>query len=249
MNACATPSDAAGRTAAASPLLRPWQRQDYLESLAAMRAFTAARDALTPDEIWLVEHEPVFTQGLAGRAEHVLDAGDIPVVRTERGGQVTYHGPGQVVAYLLLDLRRSGLGVRDLVCRLEAAAIAIARELGVPAVRHAGAPGVYVADDAPRAAGAKFASVGLKVSRGCTFHGIALNVAMALEPFGRINPCGQAGLHVTDLARAADARLSPAQVARIAQRFGERLRLAAAAAPGITPACAVAPAGSPQPEG
>lgn len=211
-----------------------------------MRAFTAARDADTPDEIWLVEHEPVFTQGLAGRAEHVLAAGGIPVVRTERGGQVTYHGPGQVVAYLLLDLRRIGLGIRDLVCRLEAAAIAIAADLGVPAVRHAGAPGVYVADDAPREAGAKFASVGLKVSRGCTYHGIALNVAMTLEPFGRINPCGYAGLPVTDLARAAGLALSPAQVDGIARCFGERLASAAAAPAGIAPACAVLPAPTPQ---
>jgi lipoyl(octanoyl) transferase len=228
------------------PGIRPWRRQPYLESLEAMRAFTAARDADTPDEIWLVEHEPVFTQGLAGRAEHVLAAGDIPVVRTERGGQVTYHGPGQVVAYLLLDLRRSGLGIRDLVCRLEAAAIASAGELGVRAVRHPGAPGVYVADDSPRTAGAKFASVGLKVSRGCTFHGIALNVAMALEPFARINPCGYAGLPVTDLARAAGRALSAAEVAGIAQRFGARLALAAVAPPGIAPDCAVTPAPAPQ---
>jgi lipoyl(octanoyl) transferase len=228
------------------PRVSPWQRRSYLESLEAMRAFTAARDADTPDEIWLVEHEPVFTQGLAGRAEHVLAAGDIPVVRTERGGQVTYHGPGQVVAYLLLDLRRSSLGIRDLVCRLEAAAIAIAGELGVPAVRHSGAPGVYVADDSPRAAGAKFASVGLKVSRGCTFHGIALNVAMALEPFARINPCGHAGLPVTDLAHAAGRALPAAEVAGIAQRFGARLALAAVAPPAIAPDCAVAPAPAPQ---
>lgn len=222
------------------PVVRPWQRRPYLECLQAMRAFTAARGADTPDEIWLVEHEPVYTQGLAGRAEHVLDPGDIPVVRTERGGQVTHHGPGQVVAYLLLDLRRSGLGIRDLVCRLEAAAIAIAGEHGVPAARRPGAPGVYVADGAPRQAGAKLASVGLKVSRGCTFHGIALNVDMDLTPFARINPCGYAGLAVTDLRRASDARIDPASVAA---DFGRRLCLAAMAPPGTAPACAVEPEG------
>lgn len=222
------------------PTVRPWHRQPYLECLAAMRAYTAQRTAETPDEIWLVEHEPVYTQGLAGRAEHVLDPGDIPVVRTERGGQVTYHGPGQVVAYLLLDLRRTGLGVRDLVCRIEAAVIAIAAELGVPAVRRPGAPGVYVADDAPRQAGAKFASVGLKVARGCTFHGVALNTAMDLAPFARINPCGYAGLPVTDLSRAAGTPVDPAAVAA---RFGARLAVAAGAPRGVDAACAVAFAG------
>jgi lipoyl(octanoyl) transferase len=222
------------------PTVRPWRRRLYLECLAAMREFTAQRGPDTPDEIWLVEHEPVYTQGLAGRAEHVLDPGGIPVVRTERGGQVTYHGPGQVVAYLLLDLRRTGLGVRDLVCRLEAAVIAIAGEIGVPAVRRPGAPGVYVADDAPRQAGAKFASVGLKVSRGCTFHGVALNAAMDLAPFGRINPCGYTGLPVTDLSRAAGTPVDPAA---IAARFGERLAGAAAWPRSIDAACAMAFAG------
>jgi lipoyl(octanoyl) transferase len=199
---------------------RPWRREPLLASLAAMRDFTAQRTPDTADEIWLVEHEPVFTQGLAGKPEHLLATGDIPVVATERGGQVTYHGPGQVVAYVLLDLRRSGLGVRDLVCRLEQAVIDLAAGVGVQAVRRPGAPGVHVAAQTPREGGAKFASVGLKVSRGCTFHGIALNVAMDLAPFGRINPCGYPGLAVTDLSRASGVAQSPAELARA---LGSRL--------------------------
>jgi lipoyl(octanoyl) transferase len=178
-----------------------------------MRAFTAQRTADTPDEIWLVEHDPVFTQGLAGKAEHLLDPGSIAVLRTERGGQVTFHGPGQVVAYLMLDLRRRGLGVRDLVCRLEQVVIDLLADLAVRAERHPGAPGVYVSAQSPREAGAKIASLGLKVSRGCTFHGLALNVAMDLAPFGRINPCGQPGLAVTDLSRASGVTQPPAEIA------------------------------------
>jgi lipoyl(octanoyl) transferase len=201
-------------------LIRPLSPADYLPTLEAMRAFTAARDDDTPDEIWLVEHPPVFTQGLAGKAEHVLTPGEIPVVKTERGGQVTYHGPGQVVAYTLVDLRRRGLGVRDLVCRLEAAAIDTCAAHGVAVVRKPGAPGLYLAGP-ERAPGAKIASLGLKVTRGCSYHGIALNVAMDLSPFERINPCGYAGLQVTDLARA---RPGPApEPARVAAQFGERL--------------------------
>jgi len=185
-----------------------------------MRAFTAARDDATDDEIWLVEHPPVFTQGLAGRAEHVRDPGGIPVIRTERGGQVTYHGPGQVVAYVLVDLRRRGLTVRDLVCRLEAAGIDACAGWGVAAVRRPGAPGLY-RPDADGRPGAKLASLGLKISRGCSFHGIALNVAMDLSPFERIDPCGYAGQPVTDLRRAgAGDSARPADVAR---RFGETL--------------------------
>ncbi len=200
--------------------VRPLAPADYLPTLEAMRAFTAGRTDDTPDEIWLVEHPPVFTQGLAGKSEHVLAPGEIPVVRTERGGQVTYHGPGQVVAYTLLDLRRLRLGVRDLVCRLEAAAIETCAAWGVRAVRRSGAPGLYVAD-ACGGPGPKIASLGLKVSRGCSFHGIALNVAMDLEPFERIHPCGYAGLPVTDLTRAGGAPApDPASVAR---RFGDTL--------------------------
>jgi len=200
--------------------VRPFAPADYLPTLEAMRAYTAVRTPDDRDEIWLVEHPPVFTQGLAGKPEHVLTPGDIPVVRTERGGQVTYHGPGQVVAYVLVDLRRRGLAIRDLVCRLEAAAIETCAARGVEAVRRPGAPGLYLrgADGGP---GAKIASLGLKVSRGCCYHGIALNVAMDLEPFERINPCGYAGLQVTDLARAGDG--PPPDPAAVARHFGDTL--------------------------
>ncbi len=187
-------------------------RRPYAEVEAAMRGFTAARVPDTPDELWLVEHEPVFTQGLAGKDEHVLGAGDIPVVRTERGGQVTYHGPGQVVAYPLLDLRRRGYFVKEYVFRLEEAAIATLAAFGVTGHRVRSAPGIYVRLDDPfsharlepapgdafRGLG-KIAALGIKVSRHCTYHGLALNVAMDLEPFLRINPCGYAGLPTVDL--------------------------------------------------
>ena len=206
-------------------LIRPYAPADYLPTLDAMRAFTAARGEDTPDEIWLVEHPPVFTQGLAGKPEHVLTPGEIPVVRTERGGQVTYHGPGQIIAYTLVDLRRRHLMVRDMVCRLEAAAIETCAAWGVHAVRKPGAPGLYLAG-ADGAAGPKLASLGLKVSRGCTYHGIALNVAMDLEPFERINPCGYAGLAVTDLARARSGlyrAADPVDLAAVAGHFGDTL--------------------------
>lgn len=178
--------------------IRPLQRIGYEKCLAAMRQFTAQRDETTGDEIWLVEHPPVFTQGLAGKAEHLLNPGDIPVVQTERGGQVTYHGPGQAVAYLLLDIRRRGMTIRDLVCRMEQAVIDHLASHSVFATRKTGAPGVYIAPPDPLA-GSKIASLGLKVSRGRTFHGVALNVAMDLSPFERINPCGMSGLRVTDI--------------------------------------------------
>ncbi len=158
-----------------------------------MQAFTDARDADTPDELWLVEHPPVFTLGQAGKWEHVLMPGDIPVVPVDRGGQVTYHGPGQIVAYPLIDLRRLKLGIRELVCRIEQAIIDTLANWNVEAVRREGAPGVYVA-------GAKIAALGLRVRRGCTFHGLAFNVNMDLSPFHRINPCGYQGLAVTQLA-------------------------------------------------
>ncbi len=184
-------------------------------SFDAMRAFTAARDAATPDELWLCEHPPVFTQGIAGRAEHVLDAGAIPVVRTDRGGQVTYHGPGQVVAYPLVDLRRLGIYVKEYVFRLEQALLKTLETHGVTGHRVRGEPGIYVrlADPfghavlAPASAGAdpfaglgKIAAIGVKVSRHRTYHGLALNVAMDLTPFERINPCGHAGLKTVDLS-------------------------------------------------
>ena len=158
-----------------------------------MQAFTDARGPDTPDELWLVEHDPVFTLGQAGRPEHVLAPGDIPVVNVDRGGQVTYHGPGQIVAYPLLDLRRLRIGVRELVRRIEQAVIDTLAEWNIVALRRDRAPGVYVAD-------AKIAALGLRVRRGCCFHGLAFNIAMDLEPFRRINPCGYAGLEMTRLA-------------------------------------------------
>jgi lipoyl(octanoyl) transferase len=167
-------------------------RQPYQPVWHAMQAFTDARGPDTPDELWLVEHDPVFTLGQAGKPEHVLAPGAIPVLRVDRGGQVTYHGPGQIVAYPLLDLRRLHLGVRELVRRIEQAIIDTLAEWNIAAIRHDGAPGVYVAD-------AKIASLGLRVRHGCTFHGLAFNVAMDLEPFRRINPCGYAGLRMTQM--------------------------------------------------
>ncbi|WP_407349900.1 lipoyl(octanoyl) transferase LipB [Congregibacter variabilis] len=157
-----------------------------------MRSFTDARTPDTQDELWLLEHPPVFTQGLAGRAEHLLATGDIPVVPVDRGGQVTYHGPGQWVVYLLLDLRRRHLGVRALVDLIEQSLVATLEHFGIQAEPDPKAPGVYVS-------GQKIASLGLRVRRGCSYHGLALNVAMDLEPFARINPCGYAGLQVTSM--------------------------------------------------
>lgn len=166
---------------------------DYDQTWRAMRRFTDERGADTADALWLVEHPPVFTLGQAGRPEHLLNPGDISVVQTDRGGQVTYHGPGQIVAYLLLDLRRAGIGVKRLVHLLEQAVIDVLAQSGIEAAARPDAPGVYVA-------GAKIASIGLRVRRGCSYHGIALNVDVDLEPFQRINPCGYAGLQVTRLA-------------------------------------------------
>lgn len=167
---------------------------EYEPTLQAMRDFTDNRDETTADELWLLQHPPVFTQGQAGRAEHVLAPGDIPVVHTDRGGQVTYHGPGQWVVYLLVDLKRRGLGVRDLVDRIEQSLIALLAEFTIEAAGKSGAPGVYVEGD-------KIASLGLRVRRGCSYHGLALNVDMDLEPFSRINPCGFADLEVTSMER------------------------------------------------
>jgi lipoyl(octanoyl) transferase len=170
-----------------------------------MRAFTQQRTPDTEDELWLVEHPPVFTLGQAGRREHLLDPGDFPVVATDRGGQVTYHGPGQVVVYTLIDLRRLGIFVRELVYRIEQSVIQVLGESGIDAQRVRGAPGVYVRDAGSRAGGelagfAKIAALGIKVSRGCSYHGVALNVSMDLAPFSRIDPCGYAGLPTVDLA-------------------------------------------------
>ena len=175
-------------------VLRELGLVEYAPTLAAMKTFTDSRDPDTPDELWLLQHPAVFTQGQAGRAEHLLAPGDIPVVQVDRGGQVTYHGPGQSVIYLLVDLRRLGLGVRDLVNAIERAVLDLLSEYGIEAATRPAAPGVYVA-------GAKIASLGLRVRRGCSYHGLALNVDMDLEPFQRINPCGYQGLQVTSMAR------------------------------------------------
>ena len=167
---------------------------DYESTWLAMQRFTDMRKERpdTQDEVWLVQHPPVFTQGQAGKAEHLLLPGDIPVVKSDRGGQVTYHGPGQLVAYLLLDVRRLGFGVRELVSRMERCLIELLASYGVTAAAKPDAPGVYVD-------GAKIASLGLRIRNGCSFHGLALNVDMDLEPFRRINPCGYAGLAMTQL--------------------------------------------------
>jgi lipoyl(octanoyl) transferase len=170
---------------------------DYRTVWAAMQDFTATRTATTPDEIWLLQHPRVFTQGQAGKAEHVLAPGDIPVIQVDRGGQVTYHGPGQIVGYLLIDLRRRKMGVRELVTGIENSIIAVLRQYGIAASARPDAPGVYLEKDG--ASGAKIAALGLRVRRGCTFHGLSLNVDMDMEPFGRINPCGFSGLKVTQL--------------------------------------------------
>lgn len=171
-------------------IVRSLGQVDYEPTWRAMQAFTAQRAPETPDEIWLLEHPPVFTQGQAGKPEHLIAATRIPVVPIDRGGQITYHGPGQAVAYVLVDLRRRGYGIRDLVIRMEQAVIELLAAQGVSASRMAGAPGVYVD-------GAKIAALGLRVKQGCTFHGLALNVDMDLSPFAAINPCGYAGMRVT----------------------------------------------------
>ncbi|MGC3982495.1 MAG: lipoyl(octanoyl) transferase LipB [Steroidobacteraceae bacterium] len=188
------------------PLLKYLGQVPYEPTWRAMQRFTDERDEHTRDEIWFLEHPPVFTLGLNGKPEHVLAAGDIPVVQIDRGGQVTYHGPGQLVVYPLIDLRRHKLGVRDLVMALENAVIKTAATLGIEAAAKRDAPGVYVQ-------GCKLASVGLRIRRGCTYHGLAFNVAMDLQPFQRINPCGYQGLEVVDLATLG-IRTSVAEIAQ-----------------------------------
>ncbi len=187
-------------------LLRHLGRRDYAETWAAMRDFTDRRTPDTPSEIWLLEHDPVFTQGQAGRAEHLLAPGDIPVIQSDRGGQVTYHGPGQLIMYLLLSLREAGLGVRALVSAMENSVIGVLAEHGVEARARPEAPGVYVGE-------AKIAALGLRVRRGCTYHGLAFNIDMDLEPFGRIDPCGYRGMAVTQ-ARDLGIDVPMAELAR-----------------------------------
>ena len=187
--------------------------QAYEPVWHAMQDFTNQRTAATADELWLVQHPSVFTQGQAGKAEHLLLPGDIPVVQVDRGGQVTYHGPGQLVAYPLVDVRRLGLGVRELVSRIEQSLIDLLASYGVSAEARADAPGVYVN-------GAKIASLGLRIRRGCSFHGLALNVDMDLQPFQRINPCGYAGLAMTQLT---DHVAGPLVMAEVSARLREQL--------------------------
>ena len=188
---------------------------EYASTFAAMQDFTAARKANTPDALWICEHSPTFTQGLAGKSDHLLNPGNIAVVQSDRGGQVTYHGPGQVVAYPLIDLKRAGYYVKEYVYRIEESVIKTLAHFGVTGHRLAGSPGIYVRLDDPHAHAAlnrprpptdpfrglgKIAALGIKVSRHCTYHGVALNVAMDLEPYSRINPCGYAGLQTIDLS-------------------------------------------------
>jgi lipoyl(octanoyl) transferase len=175
-------------------ILRELGLVDYQSTLTAMRQLTDSRVADSPDELWLLQHPAVFTQGQAGKAEHLLAPGDIPIILADRGGQVTYHGPGQWVLYLMVDMRRRPMGVRDLVNLIERSVLQLLEEYAISAELKPGAPGVYVADE-------KIASLGLRVRRGCSYHGLALNVDMDLEPFGRINPCGYEGLQVTSMAK------------------------------------------------
>jgi lipoyl(octanoyl) transferase len=196
-------------------------QREYQPVWRAMQAFTDQRTDATADQIWVVEHPPVFTLGQAGSMDHVLMAGDIPVVKVDRGGQVTYHGPGQLVVYPLLDLRRLGLGIKALVNLLEQAVIDLLSSHGIQAKRRDGAPGVYVDER-------KIAALGLRVRRSCTFHGLSFNIAMDLEPFARINPCGYAGLEVTQLSALGVAtdldRVAEMLIGRIAGLLGVETR-------------------------
>jgi len=198
-------------------IVRQLGRQPYEAVWRAMQRFTDVRGADGTDELWVVEHDPVFTLGQAGKPEHVLAPGDIPVVQVDRGGQVTYHGPGQLVVYPLLNLPRLKIGVREYVCKIEQSIIDTLGDWNIEAVRRDGAPGVYVND-------AKIAALGIRVRRGCTFHGLAFNVAMDLEPFQRINPCGYAGLQVVSLGdlggpSSLDA-VAPMLLENLAAQFG-----------------------------
>lgn len=185
--------------------------QPYLDVWEKMKHFSSVRNEHTADELWLLEHDPIYTQGLAGKAEHILSTtSDIPVIHSDRGGQVTYHGPGQLIAYVLMDLRKRHLGVRDLVCHLEQLLIALLAEDHIVAETRCGAPGVYTE-------GKKIASIGLRVKNGCTYHGIALNVAMDLSPFERINPCGFKQLEMTQIKQYAPHRT----VADVSKQFAE----------------------------
>ncbi len=219
-------------------LVRHLGRCDWATTADAMRTFTQARDESTPDELWLAEHDPVYTQGIAGRSEHVIDAAGIPVLRSNRGGQVTYHAPGQVVAYPLVDLQRLSIYVKEYVYRVESAVLKVLEGYGVTGHRVAGAPGIYVRLDDPSGHAAihgpadptdpfrglgKIAALGIKVSRHRAYHGVALNVAMDLEPFERINPCGYAGLQSVDLARLGVTTTWREAADRLAARLASQL--------------------------
>ncbi len=202
-------------------IVRNLGRAGYQATWDAMRAFTDARTPASDDELWLCEHAAVFTQGIAGKEEHLLlNPAAIPVVKTDRGGQITYHGPGQTMVYVLLDLRRAGFGVRELVQRIERGVIELLARYGIEAYGKRDAPGVYVRPDG-RAPEAKIASLGLKVRNGCTYHGVAFNVAMDLAPFSCINPCGYSGLAVTDLATLT---ATAPDYAAVSQALAEALR-------------------------
>jgi lipoyl(octanoyl) transferase len=186
---------------------------DYAATLKSMTEFTEHRSTDTPDEIWLLEHAPVFTLGLAGDPGHILAPGEIPIVKVDRGGQVTYHGPGQLIAYTLIDLKRAGLTIRDLVSALENAVIKTVAEYDIQARNRGDAPGVYVGTE-------KLASIGLRIRRGCSYHGLALNIDMDLAPFSRINPCGFEGMQMTQLAALG----GPCDMDRVAGDLGYRLQ-------------------------
>ncbi|MDP3559420.1 MAG: lipoyl(octanoyl) transferase LipB [Legionellaceae bacterium] len=186
--------------------------RSYIETWDAMRQFTETRDAHTDDRLWLLEHPPVFTQGQAGKPEHILQSSDIPVVQSDRGGQVTYHGPGQLVGYVLLDLTRLKIGIRTLVCTLERLLITTLQHFGIAAQTKLGAPGVYVGDR-------KIASIGLRVKKGCTYHGFALNVDMDLTPFSYINPCGYAQLEMVNMVDIGAAVTMEKVVEQLKQQF------------------------------
>ena len=201
--------------------VRQLGRRDYQSVWQQMQQFTAERSADTPSEIWIVEHEPVFTQGQAGKPEHLLNPGDIPVVQTDRGGQVTYHGPGQLVVYLLLSLREFGLGVRGLVSAMENSIIDVLADYDIQAKARADAPGVYVGD-------AKIAALGLRVKRGCSYHGLSFNIDVNLEPFQRINPCGYQGMAVTSTRELGIADDLPTITPRVIQALSKHIGFSSA---------------------
>lgn len=211
-----------------SVIIRELGRQDYVPVWKMMQTFTDERDESVMDEIWLVEHEPVFTQGQAGKAEHVLFPGDIPVVQVDRGGQVTYHGPGQQVAYFMIDLRRKSMGPRDLVSGIENAIVDMLAKYGIEAAPRADAPGVYTDDE-------KICSLGLRIRKGKSFHGLALNVNMDLEPFARINPCGYQGMIMTQIidqgGPAELERIKPDLIDQLCDKLGYTKRLEQAGLP------------------